>query len=407
MASKEFKIPIASETKAFEQGIRSGMIEPLEDAEQAITDLGTSKGPGKLEDAIEDAQDETVKLRKEIKRTAEDLEGAGRSGQAGLGKVQGASQELSQEVGQNLGQAVSSFRGDIEDLGQVGQDTLGGLAATMAGTGPAGLVGAAVVAAGAAGLGLITAEMQRQQEEADKLRDRLSGAYQEAAEAGRNYLDVAQIIAEANDIMFNPERAEEWKRIQEDANALGLDQQTLLQANVGDLDAQAVVLERISQLRKEIEDTDHAPGAWRAIAGQQEALHQIGEVEARYQGLNTVTEEYQAKAETAMQITSELLLDAAADAGDLIEKVDELGNRLWEFPDGTKILIRADTGLATRDLDDFRGDLDGIDMTVTTARVEAQTPDVDQLVRNLQRRLNNTQLRIPVRAVLPSGEPVL
>ncbi len=407
MAKAVFDVGIASETKQFEQGIRNGVVEPLEDAEEALTDLGKNKGPERLEREIEDAQQQTEDLRKEIKRTADEMDAAGRAGQAGFGKVQGAAQEVTQEIGMNAGQAVSSFRGDIEDLGQIGQDTLGGLAGTLAGAGPAGVAGAAVVAAGAAGLGMLTAELERQQEEADKLRDRLAGAYSEAAEAGRDYLDVAQIIAEANDLMFNPERADEWKRIQQDAKDLGLDVTTVLEANAGDLDAQAVVLERLLQMRKDVEGMEIRPGAWKSVSNQKEALSEIGELESRYRGLRDVTEEWKDAAQTGMQITSDLLKNTARDAGTALEQVDELGNKLWTLEDGTEILIEADTGRATLDLKKFKGDVDEATETVFTNIELGRTPDVRSLMRGLQRDLDHSALRVTVRAVLPSGEAVL
>lgn len=253
MARKPIEIPIASETKAFAQGMETGVIRPIEDAEKALTELGRNRGPDQLERALEDAQDETKDLRRETQRTADGIEDdyrrayrrAKSEADTGLGGMKGAAQEVTQEVGQNLGEAVSSVRGNLSDLGQVGQDTLGGLAATLASTGPAGIAGAAALAAGAVGLGLVTAELTNQQEAAERLRERLAGAYREAAEEGRNYINAAQIAAEANDLLFNPERADEYKQLREDAKTLALDESVLIAASTGSLSDNLVVQERI------------------------------------------------------------------------------------------------------------------------------------------------------------------
>ena len=124
-----YSVGIASETKAFEQGIKRGVIEPLEDAQDALKDLGRNDGPGDLERSMRDAQTATRKLDDEIADTRDSLERLGRSartagadGERGMSQVKDGAKEVQQEIGSNLGEAVSSFRGDLSDLGQVGQD---------------------------------------------------------------------------------------------------------------------------------------------------------------------------------------------------------------------------------------------------------------------------------------------
>lgn len=203
MASGDISVVINSETKAFKQGVENGIIKPLEDAEKALDELGRSKGPEQLDREMRDAQRSTEELQDELKDAARDLDklgfaarDAGTDGKAGLDKIKGGAQEVQQEIGQNLGEAVSSFSGDLSDLGQVGQDTLGGLAATIAGTGPAGLVGAALLAAAAIGVGGISASLAEAEEKRQALAERASELAQAYVDAKGDVVPVIDAIAD-------------------------------------------------------------------------------------------------------------------------------------------------------------------------------------------------------------------
>jgi hypothetical protein len=54
------------------------------------------------------------------------------------------------------------------------------------------------------------------------------------------------------------------------------------------------------------------------------------------------------------------------DAASATLEVDELGNELYTLPDGTQIMIDAETGQATTDVQKFKGDVDGVPETKTT-----------------------------------------
>jgi len=394
-----YQVGISSETRAFKQGIDSGIIEPLEDAQDELLKLGKSKGPEQLERAMRDAQGETKDLKKETERAADAIEKeykrayreAKDASEDGTGKMKAGAQEVTQELGQNLGEAVSSIRGDMSDLGQVGQDTLGGLAATLAGTGPAGIAGAAALAAGAVGLGLVTASLQEQEEAAERLRERLSGVYQEAAEEGRNYVNEAQVVAEMNSLIFDPERVGEWKQLQEDAHKLGLDRSTVLAAQAGSLTDQEKVqasivdlMEKEAQKRQELN-----------LGGGSEAQtygNELLDLRNRWRDVNTATLEAKDNAEAALAVTSERLLAAARDAGTASEEVDEFGNKLLTLPDETQIVIDAETKLAHQNVDRFKGDVDGIPKQVSTKLlVNSDLRGLDEANRAfdaLQRRVN-------------------
>lgn len=199
-----------------------------------------------LDDMARDGDDAADKLEGSFKDMARDAKRAGDDIADGVG---GGLKDLKGEAGQSGREAAASFSGEWGDVGDFLQETV---ANGLGGFGP---IGAAAGIAAAAGLGVVTSVITAQQEAADELKARISSAYQTAAEEGRTYLDTAQIIAEASDLMFNKDRAEEWKRVQEDANLLGLDLYDVIAANAGELSKQEEVQKRIAAL---LEETDGA-----------------------------------------------------------------------------------------------------------------------------------------------------
>lgn len=249
------EVRIASETREFERGIRDGVIDPLEDGVKAFGKLDDAaryatrageRGIDRLEDGLRDARRETERLE----RAHKDVE---RTGERSFRKVGNIGTEVSGELTQNLGETLSSFRGDLEDLPQIAQDTLGGLAGSGA---LGGIAGLAATAAGAAGLGLITASIQAQVEEAEKLKERLSEAYREAIDAGRDYIDEAQVFAELQSLMFDTDRAGEYSRILEDQKKLGIDLEVLAGANIGRQEDLTAVQDRINVLKERGSEID-------------------------------------------------------------------------------------------------------------------------------------------------------
>lgn len=408
MAKGDIVIPISSETKAFRQGVETGIIAPLDDAEEALDDLarntgltetgqdadkaadrleqvrdaadktdrslddlGRNNGPDKLEDAMRDAQDATEKLGDETKRTADAIEKefrdsyrkVGDAGSDGMRKIGDGADEVRKEGFANLSESVSSFRGDLSDLGQVGQETLGGLASTLSDAGPAGIAGAAAIAAGAAGLGLITAEIEKENERVKKLKEYFSEAWQTAIEGGQDYLDTSTIIAEANDIRFNPDRADEYKKIQEDANKLGIDTNVLLRAAAGDQDKLNQIIARghdLYEIKKDkVDGLTVATTAGAAITADnmRDEANDIRDLVGRYEQYGEINDENKRKATAASQLISEALLDEIDRAGKVGVEIDKVGNKLVHLPDGD-VVIDAHTGKASRDVDKFKGDVD-------------------------------------------------
>ncbi|WP_460776013.1 hypothetical protein [Microbacterium sp. GXF7504] len=355
MARSPIEVGIAAETRAFRQGVEAGIIEPLEDAEKALKDLGKAKGPDQLEKSMKDAQRQTEKLADETKQTARTIErefddayrDAKRSAADGLGGAREAAVELRQEIGQNLGETVSSFRGDMADLGQIGQDTLGGLAATAASVGGAGgMIGALGLAGAAAAWGAFTAG----QEDARAKQEELNEA---AANFASGYLDgingaisAAQIFAEIQSIATDPER---YQQAKDAAKEWGVSTEVAMGAMAGDATALATAQQGLR---------DRTAEAEAALAAQEE------QVDKNAGAAYDLADSVKSGAERMEALTGALaqgkqqaddaaaaLYNYATSAGEATDETDELGNKIVRLPGGKEVVIDAETKRAYEDLD--------------------------------------------------------
>ncbi len=206
----------ADQTGASADDVRAVLREidgALDDVETSVVDLGRSRGLEQLEDDLRGVE-------RQSERTERAIDDIGAGGRRGFGEIRAGAQELQQEIGQNLGEAVASFRGDLADLGQVGQDTLGGLAATVAGAGPLGMLAAIGLAAGAAGLGALTAAFEESEEAAAEVRERSAEIFTILSDPSI----VAEITAQADalrDLASGTDETKtnlsEWKQYADDA----------------------------------------------------------------------------------------------------------------------------------------------------------------------------------------------
>ncbi len=402
--AKGYAVGIVSETKAFKQGIQAGVIAPLEDAQDELTalgrnrgadqlgdalddagdaardaerriedaadavdDLGRSHGPDQLEDAMRDAQraterlgDETEEVARDIERefrdtyrkVKQDAEDASHGGVEGFGKIKDGAGELQNEIGSNLGEAVSSFRGDMQDLGQVGQDTLGGLAATVASVPGFGIPAAAALAAGAAGLGLVTAEFERIAEEEEESRQRVADWASAYIESAGRIVGAAHVVAEVNAISTDPER---YKEAQEAAKDWGVDVSTAMLGLAGDETALGIVTETLGKRQQEWaeivkETSTGSANSWDKsnMTGKQ---REFGE--AVWRGTEKLKKQ-RGEMDDGQRIAREMaqaLYSYATSAGKATGETDDLGNAIYELPDETEIVVDAKTKRAYEDID--------------------------------------------------------
>lgn len=362
------EIGIASDTRQFDEGIRRGVIKPLENAEDAFKDLERAadgagrdgaRGIDKLEDALKDAQ-------RESEKTARSMDDIGEVGGRSFRKLGDQGSEVSGELRQNLGETFSSFRGDLEDLPQIAQDTLGGLAGSGA---LGGLPGLFATAAGAAGIGLLIGAFDQVNEQQEKLRERANDLAQAYIEAGTTALDAMTIASRTGEILTDGETR---KQAEDLAKAIGVDLSTAVRALAGDQNALDIANGLVSDSTEEWRGLMEKAGtdAYNLTTAEKARLDQLSDMRESTRELNGITE----SASETFRAQQDVLFGLINSAEGATKEVDELGNTLYSLPDGTQVLVEAKTGQATTDVNKFKGDLDGVPEAVTS-RVKVEVDD--------------------------------
>lgn len=402
------EIAVASETGAFEKGIKSGVVKPLEDAEKALKNLGDTNVGKDIDRDLDAAQRATKNLKDETKDAANAIErefrdayrkvkdnaddaadGAGR----GFGRMRAAGEEVTQEVGSNLGEAVSSIRGDLSDLGQVGQDTLGGLAATVAGMGPAGLAGAFALAAGAVGLGALTAGQEEAKEKQEALNESAAKFAEGYIEGIDGAISASQVFAEINSIATDPER---YKVAGTNAKNWGVDVSTAMRAMAGDATAIGTVEVALNRQKAAMD------------ANAQGADNMAQNIEAATTGQSSANSTYLAGKAALDELSNGLtlgaeqaanaqraLFDYASQVGEATGETDELGNAIVRLPGGKEIVMDAETRQASEDVDAFDRKVQGVGDKTVSVKLHVDDGDLRYYERN-------TTLRIGA-YVVPNG----
>jgi ABC-type transporter Mla subunit MlaD len=347
------KIDFISNVRDLLRGTKS-VEDAFDDVADSLDDVvrDSDRSLEKLEDSFEDLGDTIDDVRRDgaeslgrLERTFRDVADAskdagrdvGRNMDEGFEKAKRGADEFKDEANSTAKEAAASFDGSAESIGDAFQEVA---ANAFAGFGP---LGAAAGIAAAAGLGVVSQTILGQQEAADELKARLADAYKTAAEEGRAYLDTAQIIAEASDLMFNTDRAAEWKRVQEDAKELGLDVYDVIAANAGAQDKQRLVQERINALiDASVEKNKYLPEQYRETADG--PLKAMGE---RWREIIDATEEEAQKARSLSDVhkqaheeqRQQIARTRAADQS----RYEALADHINRIPSAKTVTIRYDT----------------------------------------------------------------
>jgi len=178
------EIAVASETGAFEKGIKSGVIEPLNDAEKALKKLGDTNVGRDIDRDLDAAQRATKNLKAETKDAADAIEDAFRrsykkaKGDAddATDKMKHGFREVGEEAGSSGREAAASFSGGFDDVADFIQETA---ANAFGGFGP---IGAAAGLAAAIGLGIATAKIEELTEKVESLQQVASEVHMSALE---------------------------------------------------------------------------------------------------------------------------------------------------------------------------------------------------------------------------------
>lgn len=317
--AKPIKLDVLANVRGFQAG--------TEDVERALDDVSDA-----LDDVVREGDRGTDKLERSFGELARDARKHGDDVGDGLGrgfkKASDGAGEFKSEASQSLRETAASIS-SVED----GLDAVQEIAAN--GLGGFGPLGAAAGLGVAGAIGLVSSGLQDAQAEADELKARLAGAYQAAVEEGRNYLDEAQIIAEVNSLLFDPERADEYRRLREEAARIGVDESTYTRAIAGDEEAINVALQIGNDKRAERQawaEKNLAPEreTGERIDAQGRAMDAVlGKLRTRAE----LTEQNKAAAELALQVAEDINAETAAGNAAAKRAIDERGAALQAYAD--------------------------------------------------------------------------
>jgi len=244
--AKGINIAVASETQAFEAGIKTGVLAPLEDVVDATDDAaragdaagkdlgrafddagGKAKDLGKdaeragedIEDALREAQRETSDLQTEYKSLGDTIKRESRDAARDMKRnmrdgTDGAKEGLNdfkQESASTAKETAASFDGSAESITQAFQEVA---ANAFVGFGPAGLVAGL---AAAAGIGLVISAFDTAGQKSEEMAEQANTAYDRMIEAGGRFLSSEVQNAAIQDVI-----KEKWKEIKEITELTGL-----------------------------------------------------------------------------------------------------------------------------------------------------------------------------------------
>lgn len=230
-------VNIAADTRDFDRAVRSGMVEPVTDAQGALDDYTTAadRSGDKLTGTFKDQQRSTEDLKRDIDTLNRTIsEGSAPA----YKRAQQAGEEFTHKSTEGMNEVKDSARSNAIEVGASftgGFDqALGGLqgfaAEFLAGFGPGGLVAGIALAAG---IGLVTQAIdgatQSTEAQQQAVAD-LAGEYLDAGRSGRRSFDAvsesikAMATAKPEDVIITLQSAFEK------AKAAGTDYERVVQA---------------------------------------------------------------------------------------------------------------------------------------------------------------------------------
>jgi hypothetical protein len=378
-------LAIAADTRSAMSAIQRGLLEPLEDVSEILETFGddAEQSTEQLERGMRDAQRKTEDAKNEIRELRDGLNKAGRSGkdagddiERGMDRAKAGVNDLKDESNSTAREAAASFDGSAESIADAFQEVA---ANAFAGFGPAGAIAGL---AAAAGIGLAVAGFTSVEEERKKLEERAADLAQAYIDAGSDVLDALTVTSRTADILTDPERRREAEEL---SKLLGGDLSLATRVLAGDSRALGEAQTFAAAQERELNDLGVA-----GIVQSSKRKSANDELKVSHDALTTVLEreaETQRTAGETARVQSDIYLDMINSTRGVTEEVDALGNRLYTLPDGKQIMIAAETGTATANVDGFKGDLDGIPRDVTTTvRVDADTGAVTRAIDNLNGR---------------------
>lgn len=402
MARPPIEVPVTSETKGFRQGIESGVIKPVEDAQKALDDLVDDRSPMALAGDMERAQKATKQLSREVERTADDIEAEFRrtykkvreSSEDGMRGSSEAVGEFKNEFKQNLSETVSSFDGSMESMQDLAQGTFGGLASSLAG--PLGVAAAGV----AVGIGVVGSALEATNEKQERLAESAAEWATKFVESGQRVITSAQATATALDLISDPER---YKEVEKFASGTGLDFAVALGAMAGESWALEAAQDAVNdQMAKADEITARVKEGKRGASVEEQAF-----MAAAKGAKEMLDEQIQSMADgrtAADQYSSYLVIMAQKTEG-ATKAVDEFGDTVYSLPDGRKIYVDAETGQATDDVDAIEKRIYNMPEKQKIS-IELVQPDASGERKKIEDFFRRNPVKVPLDVVGKYGRPV-
>lgn len=388
---KGISIGVGADTREFSAGVKSGVVQPLEDVADALDDVGKDgdKAGEKLEKSLDDARKSAKELGTEGKAAGTKLERAMKDAEAetkDLGREHSKLGDVidreSKRAGDSLGKNIkrgtdegkeglgefrdeakssaregaASFSGEFDDVGDFIQEVA---ANAFEGFGPAGT--AAGIAA-AVGIGLIFSELERTKEQAEATREQVKGILDQLFESGGNpaLLDYVSQLREfldkpaANGDMisqledFFKQSGTNFDKATRDAKEFGVSLTDMLKAySGGDADAAKRVIDDLTvSMEKLKKERDSSAGGYdwsqlnRQVRGYEDVISKIKEQ-------NSLTDEAIAQYDLISQATNEMAAEqqAAADKITAVsDAISSLQSEIDESVSGFADFQDAETG---------------------------------------------------------------
>lgn len=279
------------------------------DMEKALDDVSKD-----LKDTAKDSDKAVDEMQRDFARAAKAAKDSGtnigRGVKKGTVEAETATDVYKKEAIANLSEVTSSFTGSWESAADVVQGTLGGVVADL------GPIGAAAGAAGALGVGLITASLVKAEEEAERARERIRELGVAIIENGKVAAELDFVVENLKLIVTNAEDApKKFKDIQKEALQTGLDVDKLATAYAGNADALDEVIKAAQDAYREEQKLVKINGeSQRVITEKEIALGQVAQrlievqkgnqlaAEAEKGYLGTGAEAFEAKREAISNI---------------------------------------------------------------------------------------------------------
>lgn len=336
--AKGISINFLADVKDFLKGTKN-VEDSLDDVADSLDDVVKEgdQATDKLADGFRD-------LAKASKKAGDDT---GDNMRKGFKKAEEGSDALKENASSNAKEVTASFDGSVESI----VDGFQGLASeAFEGFGAAGAIAGFALAAG---IGIATAEFQRNEEAAKLAKERIGELGQAMIDAGAGgEKPLEQVVQSLQDIITNSDDAvKKFQDIRKAAKFVGTDAEDLALAYAGQSDALKGQLDVLDDLIAKEEDVLDAQARGGSRFGAiQEA--KVGTLKQQQEELKKVQEETEAAAaiEEAYLAAGGAEAQAKADAIGLInEAYDDVVNSVTDFLDEESGVLNVDAYLAAID----------------------------------------------------------